>query len=104
VTPERSRRRFATTHWSVVIAAAGPSPDADRALAELCETYWYPVYAFVRRSGHSTDDAADLTQAFFARILEKGYVKDARPDRGRFRSFLLASLSHFLWISARPRC
>jgi RNA polymerase sigma factor (sigma-70 family) len=104
VTPERSRRRFATTHWSVVIAAAGPSPDADKALAELCETYWYPVYAFVRRSGHSTDDAADLTQAFFARILEKGYVKDARPDRGRFRSFLLASLSHFLSNERDWRC
>jgi RNA polymerase sigma-70 factor (ECF subfamily) len=108
MTPERSRHRFASTRWSVVLAAGGLSPDADRALAELCETYWYPVYAFVRKSGHSSDDAADLTQAFFARVLEKRYVKDARPDRGRFRSFLLASLRHFMsnerdWQGAKKR-
>ena len=90
------RHRFATTRWSLVIRAGGGSTEAGRALAELCETYWYPVYAFVRRSGHSTDAAADLTQAFFVRMLEKRYLKDARRDRGRFRSFLLASLSHFL--------
>jgi RNA polymerase sigma factor (sigma-70 family) len=94
--PEGGRHRFATTHWSLVISAGGSSPGASKALAELCETYWYPVYAFVRRTGHSTDEAADLTQAFFTRILEKRYLKDARPDRGRFRSFLLASLRHFL--------
>ena len=93
---ERGRHRFATTHWSQVIAASGVSPAADMALAELCEAYWYPVYAFVRRSGHSVDDASDLTQAFFTRVLEKHYLKDARPERGRFRSFLLASFRHFL--------
>jgi len=93
---DRGRHRFATTRWSQVIAASGVSPAADNALAELCEAYWYPVYAFVRRSGHSVDDASDLTQAFFTRVLEKHYLKDARPDRGRFRSFLLASVRHFL--------
>jgi hypothetical protein len=87
---DRSRHRFATTRWSQVIAAAGVSPAADNALAELCEAYWYPIYAFVRRSGHSVDDASDLTQAFFVCVLEKHYLKDARPDRGRFRSFLFA--------------
>jgi RNA polymerase sigma-70 factor (ECF subfamily) len=96
MTADRSRHRFATTRWSQVIAAAGVSPTADVALAELCEAYWYPIYAFVRRSGHSVDDASDLTQAFFTRVLEKQYLKDARPDRGRFRSFLLASVRHFL--------
>ncbi len=93
---QRGRHRFATTHWSQVIAASGVSPAADMALAELCEAYWYPVYAFVRRSGHSVDDASDLTQAFFTRVLEKHYLKDARPERGRFRSFLLASFRHFI--------
>ena len=93
---DRARHRFATTRWSQVIAAAGVSPTADNALAELCEAYWYPVYTFVRRSGHSVDDASDLTQAFFTRVLEKQYLKEARPDRGRFRSFLLASVRHFL--------
>ena len=93
---DRRRHRFATTHWSQVIAASGVSPTADGALAELCEDYWFPVYAFVRRSGHSVDEASDLTQAFFTRVLEKHYLKDARPERGRFRSFLLASVRHFL--------
>lgn len=93
---ERGRHRFATTHWSQVVAASGVSPAADAALAELCEAYWYPVYAFVRRSGHSVDDACDLTQGFFTRVVEKRYLKDARPERGRFRSFLLAAFRHFL--------
>jgi len=93
---DRGRHRFATTHWSQVIAASGLSPAADAALGHLCEAYWYPVYAFARRSGHSVDDASDLTQAFFTRVLEKHYLKDARPERGRFRSFLLAAFRHFL--------
>ena len=76
--------------------AGGSTTGADAALAELCERYWFPVYAFVRRTGAATDDAADLTQAFFARVLEKGYLKSATPVRGRFRSFLLGSLRHFL--------
>ncbi len=89
---------FATTHWSVVLAAGidSPSPEADVALAELCRTYWYPLYAFIRRKGHGPHDAQDLTQSFFARLLEKNYVAQADRDRGRFRTFLLAALTHFL--------
>jgi RNA polymerase sigma-70 factor (ECF subfamily) len=96
---------FTTTHWSVVLAARDmASPGADVALAELCRTYWYPLYAFVRRKGHGPEDAQDLTQAFFARLLEKNYVTQADRERGRFRTFLLAALSHFLsdeWDKAR---
>ena len=72
------------------------SPQAETALASLCEIYWFPVYAFIRRSGHSQDDARDLTQAFFTRVLEKNYFKDARQERGRFRAFLLTAVRHFL--------
>ncbi len=90
-------RRFATTRWSQVIAAGQAQTAASReALASLCESYWYPLYAYVRRWGHGPDDAQDLTQEFFARLLEKRYLRDADPARGRFRSFLLASLKHFL--------
>jgi DNA-directed RNA polymerase specialized sigma24 family protein len=88
--------RFGTTRWGLVIQAGGSSAGAESALAELCEGYWYPVYAFIRRTGAPTEDAKDLTQAFFARVLEKGALKYADPDRGRFRSFLLASVRHFL--------
>jgi RNA polymerase sigma-70 factor (ECF subfamily) len=88
---------FATTHWSVVLAARDTaSPQADTALAELCRTYWYPLYAFIRRKGHSPHDAQDLTQAFFARLLEKNYLAQADRERGRFRTYLLAALTHFL--------
>ena len=91
------RDRFTTTHWSVVLAAQRDStPSAREALTRLCESYWYPLYAFLRRSGHNADDAQDLTQAFFARILEKRTLRAADPDRGRFRSFLLASLKNFV--------
>ena len=90
-------KRFVTTHWSLVLAAARTStPEADQALATLCEWYWHPVYAFVRHQGHSSDEAADLTQAFFTRVLERSYLHQADPARGRFRSFLLACLRHFL--------
>jgi RNA polymerase sigma factor (sigma-70 family) len=91
------RDRFATTRWSVVLAA-GSDPSsltAREALTTLCETYWYPLYAFLRGRGHSAADAEDLTQAFFARVLEKQVFQHADPARGRFRSFLLASLQHF---------
>lgn len=88
---------FETTNWSVVLnAARGDTTECRAALATLCETYWYPVYAFVRRSGHTAPDAEDLTQAYFARFLEKEYVKGIQPDQGRFRSFLLVSVRHFL--------
>ena len=96
---------FTTTHWSVVLAARDTaSAQADAALAELCRTYWYPLYAFIRRKGHSPHDAQDLTQAFFARLLEKNYVAQADRERGRFRTYLLAALTHFLadeWDKAR---
>lgn len=87
---------FETTQWSIVIAAGGDSPRARIALARLCEAYWYPLYAFVRRRGYTVDDARELTQAFFAEFLEKNRVLAADEARGRFRSFLIASLRHFL--------
>ncbi len=94
---ELHNRRFKTTHWSVVVAAGDAESSARRsALATLCETYWAPVYSFIRRSGRPSDEAADLTQAFFATLLEKNYVRDAKRERGRFRSFLLTAVRHFL--------
>jgi RNA polymerase sigma-70 factor (ECF subfamily) len=88
---------FATTHWSVVMAAGkGDSPQAADALAQLCRTYWYPLYAYVRRQGHQPQDAEDLTQEFFARFLAKEYFGRADPALGRFRSFLLACLKNLL--------
>ncbi len=88
---------FATTHWTVVLAAGrGDSPQADIALEELCRTYWYPLYAYVRRHGHSREDAEDLTQGFFARLLEKHYLEGITSDGGKFRSFLLVALKRFL--------
>lgn len=88
---------FATTHWSVVLTAQrSDSTRAHAALSHLCRTYWYPLYAFVRRQGHGAHDAQDLTQEFFARLLGKNYLAVAARERGKFRSFLLASLKHFL--------
>jgi len=96
---------FATTHWTVVLAAGRRStPQSDRALEDLCRAYWFPLYAYVRRRGHTREDAEDLTQAFFARFLEKNYLAGLSAERGRFRAFLLASLKHFLaneWDKAR---
>jgi len=81
----------------VIAAARGPDPDAARAaLSTLCEAYWYPLYAFIRRWGADPDAARDLTQAFFASLLERGDIEQVRPERGRFRTFLLASAKHFL--------
>ena len=89
--------RFDQTQWSLVLAAgAVDASGAAAALAQLCQTYWYPLYAFVRRQGESHHDAQDLTQAFFGKLLEKNYLGDASRSRGRFRTFLLASLKHFL--------
>ncbi len=96
---------FATTHWTAVLAAGRRgAPQADVALEELCRTYWYPLYAYVRRRGHAREDAEDLTQAFFVRFLEKNYLEGLSGERGKFRAFLLASLNHFLsneWDRAR---
>lgn len=88
---------FATTHWSMVLAAGHKSaPQSEQALAELCQAYWGPVYTFVRRKIAAVHDAQDLTQAFFTRLLERNLLAVAEPERGRFRSFLLASVQHFL--------
>jgi RNA polymerase sigma-70 factor (ECF subfamily) len=95
---------FGTTHWSLVLAAAHDSrPDAATALATLCETYWYPLYYYVRRRGYCAEEAQDLTQEFFAVLLEKEYLRVADRERGRFRSFLLASLNNFLTAEWRRR-
>jgi RNA polymerase sigma factor (sigma-70 family) len=91
------RRRFPTTRWSRVIAAGSPTSATSRAaLAVLCETYWSPVYDFVRHATRSGDDARDLTQAFFAQVLERGDFGHARRELGRFRTFLLTAVRHFL--------
>jgi RNA polymerase sigma factor (sigma-70 family) len=88
---------FVTTRWTVVLSAGRKSSShSDQALAELCQTYWYPLYAYVRRQGHAKEDAEDLVQAFFARFLEKNYLDGLSAVRGKFRAFLLASLKHFL--------
>jgi RNA polymerase sigma-70 factor (ECF subfamily) len=88
---------FNTTHWSVVLAAADlTATDARAALTRLCQTYWYPLYCCVRRHGYSPEDAQDLTQAFFAKLLSKNQIALADPERGRFRTFLLRSLENFL--------
>jgi RNA polymerase sigma factor (sigma-70 family) len=88
---------FVTTHWSVVLSAQDPaSPRCLEALETLCRTYWYPLYAYARRSGHSPADAEDLTQGFFARLLEKDYLNSAERAKGRFRSFLLMALKRYL--------
>jgi DNA-directed RNA polymerase specialized sigma24 family protein len=89
--------RFPTTRWSrVALAADADGDDARLAMTELCGAYWYPVYAFIRRKGHDADAALDLTQAYFARLLERGTVAAADPDKGRFRSFLMTDCSFFL--------
>jgi RNA polymerase sigma-70 factor (ECF subfamily) len=89
--------RFATTHWSLVLAARDrAAPESRDALAALCATYWYPLYAFVRRRGHDADQAQDLTQEFFVRLLEKDYLQVVDRDKGKFRAFLLAAFGHFL--------
>lgn len=98
---------FATTRWSIVLAAGqGSTPEAQQALATLCETYWYPLYAFVRRQGYPVEDAKDLVQGFFARFLEKHYLQDVQREKGKFRAFLLVSLQHFLaneWDKAQAQ-
>jgi RNA polymerase sigma-70 factor (ECF subfamily) len=87
---------FTTTHWSVVLAAQGPSPAAEEALEKLCRTYWKPIYGFVRRQGIGPEEAKDLTQGFFALLLERRDLNAVRQEKGRLRSYLLTSLKHFL--------
>jgi RNA polymerase sigma-70 factor (ECF subfamily) len=93
---------FTTTHWSVVLAARGESTEAKAALEKLCRTYWWPLYGFVRREGYKPEEAQDLTQAFFARLLERRDLETVRQERGRLRSYLLASVKNFL-SKARDR-
>ena len=90
------RQEFNTTHWSVVLAVRGESAQALEALEKLCRVYWYPLYAFVRRQGHSAEDAEDIIQGFFARLLQRKDLETVQRERGRFRSYLLVSLKHFL--------
>ncbi len=88
---------FQMTNWSMVLAAnQADTPAAHEALSRLCETYWYPVYAFIRRRGHEVEPAKDLTQEFFGRLIAKQYLRIADRERGRFRTFLLACVDHFL--------
>ena len=108
-TPVPGPRQFVTTHWSLVNVARGDEASQTRAraaLEELCRAYWYPLYAFVRSRGHSATDAQDLTQAFFARIIETGGFASADRARGRFRSYLLGAMKHFLaneWHRAKSQ-
>jgi len=107
--PASGPRDFATTHWSLVAAARPDEASRSRAraaLEELCRAYWYPLYAFVRYRGYSSDEAQDLTQAFFVTIVEKGGFASADPERGRFRSYLLGAMKHFLaneWHRAQAK-
>lgn len=89
---------FVTTHWTAVLTAGqcADTTQAQAALEKLCRAYWYPLYAYVRRCGHSPHDAQDLTQEFFARLLEKQWLADVAPEKGRFRTFLLVVLKRFL--------
>ena len=94
---ERTATQFATTHWSVVLAAAdSASPNSQEALEKLCRTYWLPLYAFVRRTGSGPEDAQDLTQAFFEKLLRNNTIRHLAPEKGRFRNYLLTVLKRFL--------
>ncbi|KPK41243.1 MAG: hypothetical protein AMJ65_09860 [Phycisphaerae bacterium SG8_4] len=91
------QERFATTHWSMVLAAGRSSSTRhEPALSTLCQTYWFPLYAYLRRHGHDAHQAADSTQAFFAQMLDKDYLRKVKPKGGKFRSFLLTALKHFV--------
>ena len=107
VTTSAQGNWFTTTHWSLVLNARDPaSPLATEALEKLCRTYWYPLYVYARRQGRDDETAKDLTQGFFARLLEKNYLAQVQREKGKFRSFLLASLKHFLadeWDKARAQ-
>jgi RNA polymerase sigma-70 factor (ECF subfamily) len=93
----RTAAQFAATHWSVVLAArAGEDTQATLALETLCRAYWFPLYAYVRRLGNSPEDSQDLTQGFFARLIEKDYLSAVHPAKGRFRSFLLTALKRYV--------
>jgi RNA polymerase sigma factor (sigma-70 family) len=95
--------QFGATHWSVVLAAKdNASPTAEAAMARLCESYWYPAYAFLRRKGHSCHEAEDLTQGFFAHLLRREWLRNVGPEKGRFRTFVLRCLTNFVISQRRP--
>jgi RNA polymerase sigma factor (sigma-70 family) len=98
-------QNFRTTHWSVVLQAGGQTPEGSAAaLEKLCRTYWYPLYGYVRRRGHDADQAQDLTQEFFAQLLGRRFLDSVGPEKGKFRSFLIASMNNFLaneWDKSR---
>ena len=95
--PSIPAARFQTTRWSRILLARDPTnPQAKEALSALCETYWYPLYAYIRRKGYSAQESEDLTQGFFCGFLHRNYLKAVRPEKGRFRSYLLGALHHFL--------
>jgi len=105
-TAESHSRRFPTTSWTMVSAAGRHSCGSADALSELCATYWLPVYAFIRKKGYSREDSEDLCQSFFTRVLDHGTLGEARRERGKFRSFLLASATHFVaneWDRSRAQ-
>ncbi len=88
---------FVTTRWTMVLNAAGGSaPQAERALEEICQVYWFPLYAYIRRRGHSAEDAEDLTQEFFRRLLEHNWIADADREKGKLRAFLITALKRFM--------
>src|SRR4029077_8532180 len=95
-TAQNGAAAFTTTHWSVVLEAQGESPAAQEALERLCRTYWRPIYGFIRRQGIGAEEAKDLTQGFFALLLERRDLNAVRQEKGRLRSYLLTSLKHFL--------
>ena len=98
---DHGRAIFTTTHWSIVLEAQGESPAAQQALESLCRTYWRPIYGFVRRQGARPEEAEDLTQGFFALILERKDLNSVRQEKGRLRSYLLSSLKNFLVDESR---
>ena len=108
-TPETHAQHpvFVTTHWSVILSASGSNPARSRdALEKLCQTYWYPLYAYARRRGYPVADAQDLTQAFFERFLERHWIEAADNEKGRFRTFLLTAMNRFMadqWDKARAQ-
>ena len=104
--PPDTAAQFATTHWTLVLASQGSSPQANQALERLCRWYWPPLYAYVRRRGYRPEEAQDLTQEYFARLLQQNDLAQVKPELGRFRNFLLASMKHFLaneWDAAQTQ-
>jgi RNA polymerase sigma-70 factor (ECF subfamily) len=100
-TPQRPGAGFEATRWTIVMRARGDSPEAQAALGDLCEAYWDPVYRFLRGEGRDEDSSRELTQAFFARLLARGGIGQVDPEKGRFRSYLLGALKHFLLENRR---